>query len=210
MSVILLETHHKVVRNLKKKVKIAYFVGAFTVLLLISLPFIFKLQNDLLKEAYSVAKVQFDSILIKQTLLTVMRSKPMTVGQALDVVDVIMTQKDVPISIVLGMLEQESEFNPNAVSNKGARGLMQVMPATYKLYATHPLLQGQRSMHDPVMNMTAGLMFFGDMRKQFGDWKKALRAYFAGPENAENKRFDWYVNSVLNKASRYETVKEIH
>lgn len=204
MSVILIDKHHKVIKRLKRKFLIINALWFIVVLALFFSPYILNLQKILLTEAYSIMKSEFDSILQRQELLSILRSKSFTVGQALDVVDVVMTQKQVPVSIVLAVISQESEFKPGAISAKGARGLMQVMPSTFTNYSANPLLAQQHQIQDPVLNMRAGISFLGDMYRIYGDWKKALRAYQAGPDNANNKVYDWYANGVLGKAERYE------
>lgn len=73
------------------------------------------------------------------------------------------------------LVEQESAFNPMAVSRAGAKGLTQLMPATAKMLGvTDPL--------DPIQNLDGGAKYLSQMLKQFGgDEKLALAAYNAGP-----------------------------
>jgi hypothetical protein len=73
----------------------------------------------------------------------------------------------------------ESGFNPKAVSRKGARGLMQLMPKTA---AQH----GVRNVHDPAQNVEAGarhLSYLLDLYR--GDLEKTLAAYNAGETAVE-------------------------
>lgn len=79
----------------------------------------------------------------------------------------------IPEDLFLRLIQQESGWNPNAVSNKGARGLAQLMPGT----AQH---MGVNS-HDPVQNLHGGARYLRMMYNQFGDWRLALAAYNAGP-----------------------------
>jgi soluble lytic murein transglycosylase-like protein len=203
-TVIMKSDHLKIVRRIKKRVWIGHLVWALVVCILLVSPYILKFERDLFAEAYKTAKMEFDSVLIRQELLVMLRSKTLSIGQALDIADVVLSQKDVPVPIILGIISQESDFRAEAISPKGARGLMGVMPATFKSYSANPFLSGPRQIHDPILNMKAGLSYLGDMKRIYGTWRMALRSYFAGSQNAKNKDFDWYVDAVIEKSKRYE------
>jgi hypothetical protein len=85
----------------------------------------------------------------------------------------------VPPEEIEAIVTQESAGNPNALSPKGAQGLMQLMPATaQELGVTNPL--------DPEQNINAGAQYYAQQLKAFGgDRKKALAAYNAGPGNVK-------------------------
>lgn len=206
MGAIMKEEHDKTVRKLTKKLYIFNLVWILVLAFFVVFPYASKIKMDLVRESYSIAKREFDLVLMRQELLTMLRSKPITIGQALDIVDVVMNQTDVPIPMVLGVIGQESEFAVDAVSEKGARGLMQVMPATFKYYSINPLLNGKSQIHDPVLNMKAGISYLGENFRIYGDWKKALRIYVGGPENKDNKKLDSYAGGVLEKTKRFERV----
>jgi soluble lytic murein transglycosylase-like protein len=205
MSVILKEDFEKVVRKLKKRIWRNHGIWALVVCIALAPSYAMRVEGGLAIKAYQIVKTEFDSIRARQELLNLLRSKPLTAGQALDIADRILSQQEVPVSIALGVMAEESEFKPGAVSDMGARGLMQVLPSTVKRYIPNALLQGgQTQMHDPTINVQVGLLYLGDMKKTFGDWRMALRAYYAGPDNAKNRTFDWYANGVLSKAERYQ------
>jgi soluble lytic murein transglycosylase-like protein len=129
----------------------------------------------------------------------------LTIGQALDIADVVMGQKDVPLPLVLAIMEQESVFKPEAVSHKGARGLMQLMPTVWEMYTDQPLMkEAERQMHDPAMNVRVGLLYLSDLKRRYGDWERTLRAYVGGPSRSDDPAMDEYVNSVLMKTVFYE------
>src|SRR5687767_8000344 len=76
-------------------------------------------------------------------------------------------------TLVRAVIQVESDFNPQCVSHKGARGLMQLMPATAKRY-------GVTKVHDPEQNIQGGIRYLAFLIELFGDMPRALAAYNAG------------------------------
>jgi soluble lytic murein transglycosylase-like protein len=77
-------------------------------------------------------------------------------------------------AIVRAIILAESRYNIYAISNKGARGLMQLMPVTAKE-------QGVVNVFNPVQNINAGVKYFKLLLNRFdGDLKLSLAAYNAG------------------------------
>lgn len=92
-----------------------------------------------------------------------------------------------PPALVQGLIRQESEFNPYAVSSAGAEGLMQVMPANVKGQSRVAGLPERRDalLSDPTYNMQLGMSeFAGHLARYGGSWILAIAAYNAGPTNA--------------------------
>jgi len=93
-------------------------------------------------------------------------------------------QPEVERAYVLAITRQESEFNPNARSPAGARGLMQFMPATAKAEArlrSMPYAQAWLTER-PEYNMTLGGLHLDTLIKQFGgSYIMTAAAYNAGP-----------------------------
>ena len=164
------------------------------------IPFQLKLERDVLTSVVGVFRSEYLSMKAKHEMLALLRTRPLTVAQALDISDTVLQQRNVPVPVVLAVIKQESQFSTAAVSYKGAKGLMQIMPDTWKIFTKADYKQ----VHDPIQNIDVGTRFLADLYKQYGDWKMVFRAYFAGPENAKNPKFDWYANAVLKKVEDFE------
>ena len=99
-------------------------------------------------------------------------------------------------AMIKAIIFAESGFNARAVSKKGARGLMQLMPGTAKALGVND------SFH-PEQNINAGVMYFKQLLERFeGDFKLALAAYNAGPKNVRK-----YKGIPPYKATRYYVEK---
>ena len=83
-------------------------------------------------------------------------------------------QYNVDPILVRAVIQVESNFNAQCVSNKGARGLMQLMPETARRY-------GVRSIFDPDENIRGGVAYLADLLEMFAfDLPRVLAAYNAG------------------------------
>jgi hypothetical protein len=80
--------------------------------------------------------------------------------------------------LVAALIRQESSFNTRAVSRKGARGLMQLMPATASRFGVR-----KERLYDPRHNLEAGASYLSWLVDYFqGDLAKVLAAYNAGEQ----------------------------
>jgi soluble lytic murein transglycosylase-like protein len=84
------------------------------------------------------------------------------------------TRHAVPATVVEAVAWQESRFNQAAVSPKGARGVMQLMPGTAALLGV--------DASDLRGNIDGGVAYLSQQISRFGDLRLALAAYNAGPE----------------------------
>jgi hypothetical protein len=84
------------------------------------------------------------------------------------------THSQVDPKLVHAIIQTESEYNPNAVSNKGAMGLMQLIPATAQRF-------GVENPFDPKQNIEGGVSYLRHLLDVFGgDVTLSLAAYNAG------------------------------
>jgi soluble lytic murein transglycosylase len=92
--------------------------------------------------------------------------------------------------LVAAVVREESSYYPRAVSRAGARGLMQLMPATARPMADLRGLafEGGSLLDDPRANLDIGASFLAGLLKEFVDPRVALAAYNAGPKRAR----DWW------------------
>jgi soluble lytic murein transglycosylase-like protein len=95
-------------------------------------------------------------------------------------IDAAARESAVDPKLVKSVMLVESGFNPAAISRKGARGLMQLMPETAALH-------GVRDIHDPWQNIVGGARYLSKLLAYYGgDLSKTLAAYNAG-ENAVDR-----------------------
>jgi hypothetical protein len=119
-------------------------------------------------------------------------------------------QHQVDPALVKAVMHVESAFNPHAVSDKGAQGLMQVMPETGERY-------GADDLFDPSQNVRAAVMYLRDLQKLFNNnMKLVLAAYNAGesavlrykgvPPYDETRD---YVRKVMQKHRDYRAEQQL-
>ncbi len=119
------------------------------------------------------------------------------------------TAHQIDAALVKAVMHVESAFNPHAVSNKGAQGLMQLMPETAQRY-------GAEDLFDPVTNVRAGVLYLKDLQKMFkNNTRLVLAAYNAG-ENAVLRykgippydETQDYVRKVMKMHREYQAVEK--
>lgn len=90
-------------------------------------------------------------------------------------------------ALVAALILQESSYDPGALSRAGARGLMQVMPATGRTIARAKGVRFKRAaLHDPATSLDFGTHYLRQMSERYaGAVEKVLAAYNAGPHRVD-------------------------
>ena len=112
-------------------------------------------------------------------------------------------EQRVPPALVKAVIAAESHFNPQAVSPKGAQGLMQLMPATARDLGVSDPLEARD-------NVRGGTLYLRRLMDRYGDLSRALAAYNAGPTAVDRyggippyPETRQYVDRVLTYYRRY-------
>lgn len=130
-------------------------------------------------------------------------------------------------SLIYAVIYCESSFDPEVVSSVGARGLMQIMPATFEELQRYT---GEKydvdALFEPQINIRYGTYYLSKMCERFGDWEIAIAAYNAGPTTVskwlQNEEYcqdgklihipysetDKYVKKVKGMVEKYKDMYE--
>lgn len=102
-------------------------------------------------------------------------------------------QYEIDPVLIMAMIWQESRFQHDAISGKGARGLLQIMPRTGSWLGVHP-----DDLFDPVINLQAGIKYLDLLQKKYGDRRLSIIAYNQGEGNVDRNRYhDGYYTKVM-------------
>jgi soluble lytic murein transglycosylase-like protein len=107
--------------------------------------------------------------------------------------------------LIKAVIKAESDFDPNAISHKGARGLMQIMPMNYRLLNVE-------NPFDPHQSIDAGARYLRDMMDRYnGKLNLSLAAYNAGPGAVDRhggvppyQETEEYIERVMRYYERYK------
>jgi soluble lytic murein transglycosylase-like protein len=144
--------------------------------------------------------------------LFIKERKPVTIeSHATDKYDELISNAskefNVDSRLLKAMIKAESDFDPRAISRKGAMGLMQIMPENFKML-------NLENPFDPWQNIRAGAQYFKKLYRRFnGKLALSLAAYNAGPTAVDRYRSippyqetEEYVRRVLRY---YRTFKQL-
>ncbi len=119
------------------------------------------------------------------------------------VIDSCAEKYNIDSELIRAMIQVESGWDTRAVSNKGAQGLMQLMPRTAAML-------GVNDPFDPVQNIEGGVRYISDLTDKYrGDIEKALAAYNAGPARVDSGNIpDVSKRYVKNIMAIYRRLRE--
>lgn len=121
---------------------------------------------------------------------------------------------DVDPLLIRSVIEQESGFRPEAVSPKGAVGLMQIMPLTGRSHCGVTF----KELKSPSINVKCGCSYLKEQLRKYRSAVLALEAYYRGPsfvdrrirENTPlSKSSEKYVTSVIGRYYRYRFLRSV-
>lgn len=152
-------------------------------------------------QSYVVSRPRGNSLSTNPNYAALSRGYRVSSKQIDDAIDQAAQKHNVDANLVRALIKQESNFNPTAVSNKGAMGLMQLMPGTARQL-------GVVDPFDPQQNVDAGVRHLKQLLDNYnGDVRLGLAAYNAGEGAvARNKgvppyrETQNYVKSITNRA----------
>ncbi len=126
---------------------------------------------------------------------------------------------NLPAEVFIGVIKTESNFNPKDVSYAGAKGIMQLLPSTFRTYVkAFPSLFGKGDIFDPYENACAGLLYLNDNYEAWighvKDRSKAIdlavASYLTGVTKLKNSGYSGriydgnnYVSNYLSKVKTY-------
>ncbi|MGD2153848.1 MAG: transglycosylase SLT domain-containing protein [Gemmatimonadales bacterium] len=92
--------------------------------------------------------------------------------------------------LVAAIARQESAFAPDVTSRAGARGLLQIMPATGRWWASRLGVRdySDELLYHPEINVHLGTAYFADLQRRYSELQLSLIAYNAGPTRARRWR----------------------
>lgn len=129
--------------------------------------------------------------------------------------------------LIYAIIKAESNFDNEAVSNKGAKGLMQLLNATASEIASNELMEydSEHTLYNPESNIQIGVKYYANLKEIFGNYTVALAAYNAGMgtvkkwieqgtikadgsdiENIPYKETNMYVRKILRDYQIYKKI----
>ncbi len=122
-------------------------------------------------------------------------------------------ESSVPKDLIYAVIKTESKFKSDAVSHKGAVGLMQIMPDTFVWLCekANDDKNDPNLLYNPEVNIKYGAFYLDMLYSEFGNWENTLAAYNAGPTNVRKwlKNPEYAENGILiNFPAEFEETRQ--
>jgi len=109
----------------------------------------------------------------------------------------------VPEELIYAVIRTESSFDSNAVSHRGAVGLMQLMPETYEWLTSKMDIEYIPDLiSDPEINIRCGTFYLAMLYNEFAEWDTVLAAYNAG----HNRVRQWLKDESLSENGKLANI----
>lgn len=201
------ETVTAAITQLPEKLHMPKAIGVLTNLILISLTIagivgfvIYKIDKKV--EAMVTTNKVIQEFALKNSEQTVLlktvdeklgsKCSIQTKVQVAQTIHSLATIKRIPIHLICGLIETESEWTPSVVSGANAKGLMQILPGTARPYLRSERIDyGPEVLFDPIVNVTVGISLLADLhaghveagKEKEDDFSVTLHSYFWGTAN---------------------------
>jgi hypothetical protein len=138
-----------------------------------------ELQRTSVRRQVQLAPAVAGSFFVMDDPMDLSACPPLPIIRQQALVDSASRKTGVPADLLTAVIQQESGFRPCSVSEKGALGLMQLMPATAEDF-------GVKDALDPDQNVEAGAALLKTLLERYGgDLNRVLGAYNAGPRRVD-------------------------
>jgi soluble lytic murein transglycosylase len=147
-------------------------------------------QETVVKQEILISKLEGENkklqelMYINDVLNTYYSRKPLKMRRILsELIYLSARENNLSAEMIMAVILTESSFKDDAISNKGAMGLMQLLPSTAASIAEDLKIQwrGDRTLYDSQHNIRLGAYYLRKMMEVFDDMNTALTAYNAGP-----------------------------
>jgi soluble lytic murein transglycosylase-like protein len=103
---------------------------------------------------------------------------------------------ELPVELVEAIIDEESAWNPSAVSSKGAAGIMQLMPSTAVRFGVHNRFLVEENIH-------GGVAYLAWLKRKFhGDLRLMTAAYYVGEDPISLRGLDYSLPDVQGYVQR--------